>query len=81
MSRRINDGKKLNSFTRFSTLVQKDFLQPQPYALHPADKPYQMRIEYHNLYTHFILTTLHRERIIAEKYRERERESELKNIL
>lgn len=30
-----------------------------------------MRIEYHNLYTHFILTTLHREPIIPEKSRER----------
>ncbi|MBI4931299.1 MAG: transposase [Bacteroidetes bacterium] len=30
-----------------------------------------MKIEYHNLYTHFIFTTLHRQPIIAEKNRER----------
>ena len=30
-----------------------------------------MKIEYHNLYTHFILTTLHRLPLIAEKHRER----------
>ena len=30
-----------------------------------------MKIEYNNLYTHFILTTLHRQPIISEKYRER----------
>jgi len=30
-----------------------------------------MKIEYNNLYTHFILTTLHRLPIIAEQYRER----------
>ena len=30
-----------------------------------------MKIEYHNLYTHFIFTTLHREPLIAEKHRER----------
>ena len=30
-----------------------------------------MRIEYHNLYTHFIFTTLHRQPIISEKFRER----------
>ncbi len=30
-----------------------------------------MRIEYNNLYTHFVFTTLHRQRIIPEKNRER----------
>ncbi len=30
-----------------------------------------MKIEYNNLYTHFIFTTLHRLPIIAEKHRER----------
>jgi putative transposase len=30
-----------------------------------------MKIEYNNLYTHFILTTLHREKLIPEKSRER----------
>jgi len=30
-----------------------------------------MKIEYNNLYTHFILTTLHRQPLIAEKNRER----------
>ncbi len=30
-----------------------------------------MKIEYHNLYTHFVFTTLHRERLIPEKNRER----------
>lgn len=30
-----------------------------------------MKIEYNNLYTHFIFTTLHRIPIISEKYRER----------
>ena len=30
-----------------------------------------MRIEYRNLYTHFIFTTLHRLLMIQEKYRER----------
>jgi len=30
-----------------------------------------MKIQYHNLYTHFILTTLHREPLIAEKHRSR----------
>ncbi|MFC0774693.1 transposase [Terrimonas alba] len=30
-----------------------------------------MKIEYNNLYTHFILTTLHRQPVIAEKHRER----------
>ena len=30
-----------------------------------------MKIEYNNLYTHFILTTLHRVPLITEKYRER----------
>jgi REP element-mobilizing transposase RayT len=30
-----------------------------------------MKIEYHNLYTHFILTTLHRLPLISEKHRER----------
>ena len=30
-----------------------------------------MKIEYNNLYTHFIFTTLHRQPIIAEKHRER----------
>ena len=30
-----------------------------------------MKIEYNNLYTHFVLTTLHREPIIPEKNRER----------
>jgi putative transposase len=31
----------------------------------------QMKIEYHNLYTHFIFTTLHRLPVIQEKYRQR----------
>lgn len=30
-----------------------------------------MKIEYNNLYTHFIFTTLHRLRVIHEKHRER----------
>lgn len=30
-----------------------------------------MKIEHNNLYTHFILTTLHRQPVIAEKHRER----------
>ncbi len=30
-----------------------------------------MKIEYNNLYTHFIFTTLHRLPVIAEKYRQR----------
>jgi REP element-mobilizing transposase RayT len=30
-----------------------------------------MKIEYNNLYTHFIFTTLHRSPLISEKYRER----------
>ena len=30
-----------------------------------------MKIEYYNLYTHFIFTTLHREPMILEEYRER----------
>ena len=30
-----------------------------------------MKIEYNNLYTHFIFTTLHRYLIIPEKHRER----------
>ena len=30
-----------------------------------------MKIEYNNLYTHFILTTLHRQPIISENHRER----------
>ncbi|MEO6134181.1 MAG: transposase [Ginsengibacter sp.] len=30
-----------------------------------------MKIEYHNLYTHFIFTTEHRIPVISEKYRER----------
>jgi putative transposase len=30
-----------------------------------------MKIEYNNLYTHFIFTTLHRQPLIAEKHRER----------
>jgi putative transposase len=30
-----------------------------------------MKIEYHNLYTHFVLTTLHREPLITENSRER----------
>ncbi len=30
-----------------------------------------MKIEYNNLYTHFIFTTLHRLPVISEKYRER----------
>jgi len=30
-----------------------------------------MKIEYHNLYTHFVFTTLHREPLIAEVNRER----------
>ena len=30
-----------------------------------------MNIEYHNLYTHFVFTTLHREPIIPEKHRVR----------
>lgn len=30
-----------------------------------------MKIEYNNLYTHYIFTTLHREPLISEKYRER----------
>ncbi len=30
-----------------------------------------MKIEYNNLYTHFIFTTLHRVPLISEKYRER----------
>ncbi|WP_276503369.1 transposase [Terrimonas pollutisoli] len=30
-----------------------------------------MKIEYKNLYTHFILTTLHRQPVITEKHRER----------
>ena len=30
-----------------------------------------MKIEYNNLYTHFILTTLHRVPLISEKYRDR----------
>ncbi|MDR2706579.1 MAG: transposase [Planctomycetaceae bacterium] len=30
-----------------------------------------MKIEYNNLYTHFVLTTLNRQPIILEKYRER----------
>ena len=31
----------------------------------------KMKIEYNNLYTHFILTTLHRLPLISEKNRER----------
>ena len=30
-----------------------------------------MKIEYNNLYTHFVFTTLHRQKVIPEKYRER----------
>ena len=30
-----------------------------------------MKIEYNNLYTHFILTTLHRQPVISEIHRER----------
>jgi len=30
-----------------------------------------MKIEYYNLYTHFVFTTFHREPVIIEKYRER----------
>jgi len=30
-----------------------------------------MKIEYNNLYTHFVFTTLHRQKIIPEKHRER----------
>jgi len=30
-----------------------------------------MKIEYNNLYTHFVFTTLHREPLIPEKHRER----------
>lgn len=30
-----------------------------------------MKIEYNNLYTHFILTTLHRQPVISENHRER----------
>jgi putative transposase len=30
-----------------------------------------MKIEYNNLYTHFIFTTLHRQTLISEKHRER----------
>ena len=30
-----------------------------------------MKIDYHNLYTHFIFTTLHRSPLILEKHRER----------
>jgi putative transposase len=30
-----------------------------------------MKVEYNNLYTHFIFTTLHREALILEKHRER----------
>jgi putative transposase len=30
-----------------------------------------MKIEYNNLYTHFIFTTLHRQPVITEKHRER----------
>lgn len=30
-----------------------------------------MKVEYNNLYTHFIFTTLHREAIIIEKHRDR----------
>ena len=30
-----------------------------------------MKIEYNNLYTHFILTTLHRQSLISENHRER----------
>ena len=30
-----------------------------------------MKIEYNNLYTHFIFTTSHREPLIIEKHRER----------
>ncbi|MCF8298555.1 MAG: IS200/IS605 family transposase, partial [Saprospiraceae bacterium] len=38
------------------------------------NKPYyliRMKIEYNNLYTHFIFTTLHRQKTIPEKHRER----------
>jgi len=30
-----------------------------------------MKVEFNNLYTHFVFTTLHREPLIAEEYRER----------
>ena len=30
-----------------------------------------MKVEFNNLYTHFIFTTIHREKIIIEAYRER----------
>ncbi len=30
-----------------------------------------MKIEYNNLYTHFIFTTIHRLKLIEEKHRER----------
>ena len=30
-----------------------------------------MKVDYHNLYTHFIFTTLHRSPLILEKHRER----------
>src|SRR4029078_2327015 len=44
----------------------------EPSCLNKTLLPYSiMKIEYNNLYTHFIFYTLHRIPIIAEKHRER----------
>jgi len=53
----INLSRKKNQLY-FSTLL-------------PYSKPAKMKIEYNNLYTHFIFTTLHRVTLISEKFRER----------
>jgi REP element-mobilizing transposase RayT len=37
----------------------------------PHIKPFAMKVEYNNLYTHFVFTTSHRLPVIKEKHRER----------
>jgi putative transposase len=39
------------------------------YLIHKKQRP--MKIEYHNLYTHFVFTTLHRLPVIVESVRDR----------
>ena len=57
-----------SDFKGFSTLVEIKLLKaPNLITLFC----FKMKIEYNNLYTHFIFTTLHRLPVISEKHRER----------
>ena len=69
----LNETVQKESFNRRSFDLKQasveDTIIVQLYYVYTIFK--NMKIEYNNLYTHFIFTTLHRLPVISEKYRER----------